>query len=104
MDSLYGRWEFSVSFYLSLLALSIHLTQRPRRTFKSASFLSAVPIAIAVNIVRLIGTAILVRHSGPVVAEGFIHDFSGWLLFVFGLMALILLQSLFTNGTVVKRI
>ncbi len=86
----------SLTTMFALSALVAYLSPL-NRLFKIALFLSAVPIAIAGNIVRLIGTAILARHYGPVVAEGFIHDFSGWLLFVFGLMALILLQSLFTR-------
>ena len=51
-------------------------------------FLSAVPIAIFVNVVRLTGTAILASRYGSQVAQGFLHDFSGWLTFVVGLAIL----------------
>ena len=67
------------------------------RLSKLIIFLAAIPIALVGNVVRLIATAVLARYYGPGMAEGFIHDFSGWLLFVFGLIFLMLLQSLLTR-------
>ena len=52
-------------------------------------FLTGVPIALVSNIIRLTGTAILARHFGSKVAHGFIHDFSGWVVFVLGLVMLL---------------
>jgi len=86
----------SLTTMFALSALVAYLSPL-NRVFKLVVFLAAVPIAIAGNIVRLIATAILARHYGPVVAEGFIHDFSGWLIFVFGLIILLLLQMLLTR-------
>ncbi|WP_035244505.1 exosortase/archaeosortase family protein [Desulfonatronovibrio hydrogenovorans] len=83
----------SLTTMFALSALVAYLSPLGRIS-KTVIFLAAVPIAIAGNIVRLIGTAILARKYGTVVAEGFIHDFSGWLLFVFGLIALMLLQGM----------
>lgn len=51
-------------------------------------FFAAAPIAIFANIVRLTVTAILASIYGSEVAHGFLHDFSGILIFVLGLMLL----------------
>lgn len=44
--------------------------------------LAAVPIAIMTNALRVGGTGILAHFYGMKVAEGFLHTFSGWLIFV----------------------
>ncbi len=43
----------------------------------------AVPFAIAINVVRVTGTAFLAEVN-PDYAEGFYHAFSGWLVFLVG--------------------
>lgn len=52
-------------------------------------FFSAAPIAIVANITRLVGTAILASMFGSEVAQGFLHDFSGLVVFLLGLSLLI---------------
>lgn len=52
-------------------------------------FVLAVPLAIAVNIVRVAGTALIADYNQEF-AEGFYHSFSGWLVFVAGFGALYL--------------
>ena len=44
--------------------------------------LSAVPIAIFTNALRVSGTGILARYYGTKVADGFFHSFSGWVIYV----------------------
>ena len=44
--------------------------------------LSAVPIAVFTNAVRVSGTGILARYYGTQVADGFFHTFSGWVIYV----------------------
>lgn len=46
-------------------------------------FIAAAPLAVAVNIVRVAGTAILADYHQEF-AMGFYHSFSGWLVFVAG--------------------
>ena len=68
--------------------------------------LSAVPIAILTNALRVSGTGILARYYGTKVADGFFHSFSGWviyiaaflLLFAFG-WVLDRLRSLFSSDS-----
>jgi exosortase A len=49
---------------------------------------SAIPIAILANIVRVSGTGILAHFFGDVVARGFLHEFSGVAVFLFGFLAI----------------
>jgi exosortase/archaeosortase family protein len=52
-------------------------------TWRSAILvLSAVPIAIITNAGRVSGTGILARYYGTEVADGFFHEFSGWVVYV----------------------
>ena len=44
--------------------------------------LSAVPIAIFTNALRVSGTGILARYYGTQVADGFFHSFSGWVIYL----------------------
>lgn len=46
--------------------------------------LSAIPLAIIANIIRVTGTGILAHFFGSQVARGFLHEFSGLAVFVFG--------------------
>ena len=43
---------------------------------------SAVPIAILTNAVRVSGTGVLAHYYGTRVADGFFHSFSGWVVYI----------------------
>jgi exosortase len=43
---------------------------------------AAVPIAIAANAVRLLGTGLTVQYWDPEKGSGFFHEFSGWVIFI----------------------
>src|SRR5262249_42869492 len=43
---------------------------------------SAVPIAILTNALRVSGTGVLAHHYGTQVADGFFHEFSGWVIYI----------------------
>jgi len=53
---------------------------------------ASVPIAVAANSLRIVGTGLLVQYWDPQKAQGFFHEFSGWLIFVVSLVMLYLLH------------
>ncbi len=44
--------------------------------------LASIPIAIAANAVRIFGTGMCVQYWNPDKAQGFFHEFSGWVMFL----------------------
>jgi exosortase len=50
--------------------------------------LAAIPIAVAANAARIVGTGLCVQYWDPTKAEGFFHEFSGWVMFVVSLACL----------------
>jgi exosortase len=42
----------------------------------------AFPVAIAANAARVAGTGLMAQWIGPQAAQGFLHEFSGWVVFV----------------------
>jgi exosortase/archaeosortase family protein len=59
-----------------------------RVAIRVALALASVPIAVAANGLRIVGTGLLVQYWDPEKAEGFFHAFSGWLIFVVSLLML----------------
>lgn len=56
--------------------------------------LASIPIAVAANAVRIIGTGICVQYWSPDKALGFFHEFSGWLMFVISTICLYFVHRL----------
>ena len=54
--------------------------------------LASIPIAVAANGLRILGTGLLVQYWDPEKAEGFFHTFSGWLIFTVSLLMLFFLH------------
>lgn len=50
--------------------------------------LASVPIAVAANAARIVGTGLCVQYWDPDKALGFFHEFSGWVIFVISLILL----------------
>jgi exosortase len=54
--------------------------------------LSSIPIAIAANSARIVGTGLCVQYWDPEKAMGFFHEFSGLVIFLVSLVCLYLVQ------------
>jgi exosortase len=50
--------------------------------------LFSIPIAVAANALRIVGTGICVQYWDPDKALGFFHEFSGWVMFMVSLALL----------------
>jgi exosortase D (VPLPA-CTERM-specific) len=74
-------------FLMGLLLAYYYKAALWKRIFLVAS---TVPLSIITNSLRIASVGILYQFWGPVVAEGFFHDFSGWFIFMAGLCFLLL--------------
>ena len=59
---------------------------------RSLIALLTIPIAILANGARVAGTGIAAHRFGPEAAQGFLHEFSGGVVFVVAFVILIALQ------------
>ncbi|MBS1815522.1 MAG: exosortase/archaeosortase family protein [Acidobacteria bacterium] len=56
--------------------------------------IASIPIAVAANALRIVGTGLCVQYWDPDKALGFFHEFSGWLMFVISMICLYFTQKL----------
>ncbi len=59
-----------------------------------ALVVAVVPIAIVANALRVAGTGVLAHYRGAQAAEGFLHNFSGLMVFLFAVLLLLGLVQL----------
>jgi exosortase len=80
---------------MSLLTLAIiygYLMEK-RQWVRWLLALASIPIAVAANSVRIVGTGLLVQYWDADKAEGYFHASWGWIIFVISLFMLYLLHS-----------
>lgn len=79
-------------YLVPLVALGILLAYHYRLSVWNGAVLviSAIPVTIVTNSLRLASVGVLYPIWGPKVAEGFFHDVSGWLIFMVGFAVLVL--------------
>jgi exosortase len=75
---------------LMALAFAYGYLVSPLRWVRYVLAVFMVPIAIVTNGTRIVGAGILAHRFGSAAAEGFLHEFSGWAIF---LVALVLMFS-----------
>ena len=87
---------------MSLLALAAGYGYLVERSIpvRWLMVLAMVPLAIISNGMRIMITAIMANYIGPKAAEGFMHEFSGWVIFV---VATVLFLALHSAITLVRK-
>ncbi len=76
---------------VSFLAIGTLCVYMMRGTWTKSIILacSTIPLAIGVNIIRVAGAGVLAHYFGNRVAQGFVHDFSGFLVFGLGIILML---------------
>jgi exosortase len=74
---------------LITLAIIYGFLVEPRRWVRYVLVILMVPIAIASNAIRIMGAAMMAHRFGSGAAEGFLHEFSGWVIFLASLVLLL---------------
>jgi exosortase len=87
---------------LTTLAIMYGFLMEKRVGIRFLLALASVPVAVAANGLRIVGTGLLVQYWDPEKAEGFFHAFSGWLIFVVSLLMLFALHR-FLNAVSSRR-
>ena len=72
---------------LMIASLLLGFIQGSSVLIRTALFLASIPLAIALNVLRITGTAVLADYWQEI-AFGFYHSFTGWLVFLVGFATL----------------
>ena len=88
-----------MSYLLPLLCLAIIIGYFFSKSFwiRLFLFISAIPITLVINVVRITATAIIADYWTREIATGFMHAFSGWLLFMLGFVILFIETKILTR-------
>jgi exosortase len=84
---------------LATLAIIYGYLMEKRVWVRVVLALASIPIAVAANSFRIVGTGLLVQYWDPDKAQGFFHEFSGWLVFVVSLLMLYLVHKILPSNS-----
>ena len=89
-----------LNYMYPLMTIGLMLGYMYKAPFYSRAvlFLSSIPISIVMNSFRIAIVAMLVNHSGIAAAEGFMHYFEGWVIFIICIGLLLLEAKLMNIG------
>jgi exosortase len=73
---------------LFTLAIVFGYVQEKEPSKRAFIALASIPIAVAANAFRIFGTGLCVQYWDPDKAQGFFHEFSGWVMFLVSLSCL----------------
>lgn len=65
----------------------------PRGWVRVLIVASAIPVAILANGARVAGTGMAAHWIGEEAAQGFFHEFSGWIVFLFAFVMILVIQK-----------
>ena len=84
---------------MSLVTLAVALAFLSQKTTVKRTILiiSAVPVAIVTNMIRVIVTGVLASRYGAAAAEGFFHEFAGMAIFALAMVIL------FSESAILRR-
>jgi exosortase len=86
----------SLMTLLSLAVIYVYFLE-PRRWAQTVLVLLMLPIAIFSNAIRIMGTGMIAHRFGPLAAQGFMHEFSSWVVFLIALLLLFALHWVLRN-------
>jgi exosortase B len=88
---------------LGLLYMNIMRHESPLRNALLAALI--IPISFAANVTRVVILALITYHWGDEAGQGFVHDFSGMLLFITALLLIISVDTFlrFLTSKIEKR-
>ncbi len=81
-------------FPLMTIGLLIAYFYRGAIWKRALVFLASIPVTILMNSLRLGTIGLMVDRWGPAMAEGFLHDFQGWMVFMLSAAILLWLAAL----------
>jgi exosortase D (VPLPA-CTERM-specific) len=84
-------------FPLMTLALLIAYLYRGAMWKRAFIFLSSIPITVLMNSLRIGLIGITVEYWGPRMAEGVLHEFEGWFVFMLSLAGVLLIAFILTK-------
>ena len=84
-------------FPLATLSFLAAYLYRERFWKRAVVFLSSIPITVLMNSFRIGAIGILVEYGGPKQAEGFLHYFEGWVVFMACIAILVLEMALLSR-------
>lgn len=79
---------------LCTLAIIYGYLLESRNSIRVLLAVLAVPIAVFANGLRIMGTGLTGLYWDPTKAQGFFHEFSGWVIFVVSLLALFVIHHI----------
>ena len=78
---------------LITLAIGYGYFAENNRWIRLSLVLGIVPVAVVSNGIRVVGTAFATYYLGSKIADGFLHSFSGWVIFVVASTMLLMLHA-----------